>query len=260
VAVVDGNINRKPKSYVEIKNVSPADRWVGLTAEQFKTILKSKIVGENPDKVFVVCASLISKNLDKDGDLLGVYLKTRFTDKQTSKFADFRDLIVRIQYVFTGEELKNKGTPFNQNSYLYETEIFQEVPDRSATKILDPANKTTYKTVECKGGVLPVIMRDKIDKPKEFGEFSFKGDIAVYIKKNEKSSRMYVHCKTNTQVKNGVLGIFNLEKGKVYDTFFATVGANPTLKRNNIWIARRNLENISSSSPKSRIAEIAKKI
>lgn len=97
-------------------------------------------------------------------------------------------------------------------------------------------------------------------KPKEFGEFKFNGNLEVYLKKNVKSKRMYIRCKTNVTIKNNILGFFHLKKGKIYDCFFATVGWNPRLKRNNIWIAQRNLQNILSKSIPERVGEIMGKI
>lgn len=260
VTVLENGKKRMPQTFVEIKNVSPADRWVGLTAEQFSTILRSKIVSNHPEKIFIVCASLIPKNTEKDSDPLGVYLKTKIENRELSGFADFGDLFVTIQYIYTGQELQDKGVAFDQGSYLYETEVFQEVNQKTVEKILSPLKRDIYKQTKCDGQILPVIMRDSYPVPEQFGAFEFSGCVDIYTKKNPKSNRMYLHCKTDVEVKNKVLGVFNLKKGKTYDCFFATVGSNPSLKRNNVWIARRNLPNIVTSNAESRIKEIAKSI
>jgi hypothetical protein len=71
---------------------------------------------------------------------------------------------------------------------------------------------------------------------------------------------MYIHCKTDVTIKNKVLGIYKLKKGKIYECFFVTMGRNPTLKVNNIWIAQRNLSNAITAKVNDRIKLIRKKI
>jgi hypothetical protein len=71
---------------------------------------------------------------------------------------------------------------------------------------------------------------------------------------------MYVYCKSDVIVKNNVLGIFKLNKDELYEVFFTTVGRNPTLKRNNIWIAQRSLPTLSLKSDSERFKEISEKI
>jgi len=260
IRVREGGKKRTPRLYVEIKNVSPDDRWIGLTAEQFASILKNNIVDDNPAKVFVVCASLISKNKTRSSDLLGVYLKSRVNHKLLKEFCDFDELFVEIQYILSGTELRNKGTCFKEGSYMYETDIFEEVEEKLASKIRDPQYAHVYKKLRKKGKTLPIVMRDGMPKPKEFGEFNYSGVLEIYTKKNPKSKRMYVFCKSNVVIRNEVLGIFKLKKGRVYECFFTTVGQNPTLKRNNVWIAQRNLCNVVSCKVSDRIRKIAKHI
>jgi len=260
VKVGDKGKMRNPNLYVEIKNTGPDDRWVGLTAEQFNTILKNEIVKENSNKLLIIGASLFSKNEKTDNDPLGVFLKSLIKLDMIQKFSDPKDLLVRIQYAISGDELKNKGVNFNEGSYMYETEIFEELDERTARKIIDPQNSNIFRVVKTNGKTLPVIMRDRRPEPKEFGQFTYAGDLVVYKKQNPESDRMYVHCKSKVEVENKVLGKFELKKGKVYECFFTTVGWNPILKRNNIWIAQRNLHNVVSTDMKSRIQFIAENI
>lgn len=260
VKIKESGRERKPNFFVEIKNVSPDDRWIGLTAEQFSTILRNETAGSDPKKVFIIYASLLSKKGDKDGDILGVYLKSKTGINLFDQFSDTNDLYVKIQYIITGEDLKNKGTEFNQGSYLYETEVFEEAGGRSADQIMSGEYEHTFKKVNLEGNKLPIIMRDNMPEPKEYGEFTYEGDIEVCKKENRSSKRMYIYCKTDAVIKNKVLGTFKLEKGKLYECFFTTVGMNPSLKRNNIWIAQRNLPNILSITPQQMLKEIAEKI
>ncbi|MFA5382378.1 MAG: hypothetical protein WC356_04370 [Candidatus Micrarchaeia archaeon] len=263
IKIIDKNTEREPNLYVEIKNISEADRWIGLTAEQFSTILSDKLVNWDPKKVVLIYASLIKKNESADIDPLGVYLKSKLDSESFEKFCNVKDLYVKIQYIITGDDLKKFGVAFNQGSYLYETEIIKEASPLTAKRILN--SHEGYEKIKLKKGKLPIIMSNLMKEPEEFGEFTYKGDIEVYMKTNYKrnkisSRRMYIYCKKTTIIKNKVLGTFNLEKDKIYECWFTTVGMNPSLKRNNIWIAQRNLKNIVKNSLRDYIKDIQRKI
>ena len=73
------------------------------------------------------------------------------------------------------------------------------------------------------------------------GNFTFKGKIELYEKNNPKSLKRYVRCISNVEVINKTLGSFKLSKDKIYLFNLSTVGRNPVLNRNNIWIAKRSI-------------------
>lgn len=261
VKVSENSQERAPNLYLEIKNISEDDRWIGLTAEQFSTILSNKLVKNDFKKVVLIYATLITKNEEGNIDPLGVYLKSKMNMDLLKKFCNVGDLFVKIQYVITGEDLKKFGVPFNQGSYLYETEIIKEANPMTSRKVLDNG----FEKVKNKQGQLPIIMCNDFPEPKEFGKFEYDGEIEVFCKTNSKngkvsSRRMYLVAIKNSTIKNEVLGTFELEKGKVYECWFATVGMNPTLKRNNIWIAQRNLKRIVTKKPEQYIEEVKTKI
>lgn len=260
IRIKENNKKRMPRMYIEIKNISPSDRWVGLTEEQFGTILNSEIVEGDGKKASVIYAFLFSKNSKKDNDLLGVYLKARTGDNLFKNFCDLEDLEISLQHIVSLKELKEKGVKFKEGSYMYETEIFKLATKQARNQIMNPKYKNLYKSIKTSGGVLPIVMRDNYPKPKEFGKFRYKGNLNVFVKYNKKSKRMYVQCESDVVVKNEVLGIFELEKGKIYECFFETLGRSPVLKRNNIWIAHRNLSNILSQDLKERTKKIAEEI
>ena len=96
--------------------------------------------------------------------------------------------------------------------------------------------------------------------PKEFGEFRLKGQVTLFIKTNDKSKRIYLDGHSNGYMENKSLGRFELKSGKMYELFFTTMGRNPVLSRNNLWIARRNVNNIILDTIEQRIDYIAKNI
>jgi len=259
IQIIEDNKGRMPNLFLEIKNISEEDRWIGLTAEQCNTILSSKLAKNDPKKVILIYATLFKKRDAGDMDPLGVYLNSKIDMGLLKKFCDVGDLYVRILYIITAEDLKKFGTHFNQGSYLYETDIIKEASNITSKKIMKSEEK--YQKIKIKQGMLPVIMSDNMPSPKEFGDFKYQGDIDVYIKTNYidkkiSSRRMYIYCKTDTKIVNKVLGVFELKKGRVYECWFVTVGMNPSLKRNNIWIAQRNLRNIIPKKLEEYIKEI----
>ena len=162
VSIKEDGKDRQPRLYVEIKVVSPSDRWIGLTTEQFQTILKNSIADDEPSRVYIIYASLMSRTDEADGDVLGVYLKEKTGLKIFERFCDSHDLYVKIQYVIRGDELEKKGVRFDEGSYLYETEIFEEVSEKTADKITNPENNHIFKKLRLKSDVLPIIMRNRM--------------------------------------------------------------------------------------------------
>lgn len=264
IKVEEDGVERTPNLYVEIKNAPLADRWIGLSKEQFDTILKNKLVKGDPAKAFIVGASLVSQNDQLDEDLLGVYLKTKWDSEILGDFCEIEDLQVVLHHVVNIKELKEKGVKFKkETSYMYETEVLRPASDRKSRQIIEAMSKgkkDIYQPLNLKNNILPIIMRDNYPKPKEFGKFKYEGDLIVFLKENEKSKREYIYCETDVKIENDVLGVFELEKGKIYECFFKTIGRSPVLKRDNIWIAQRNLDNVLSQSKEKGIKEIAEKI
>jgi hypothetical protein len=259
IKIKENGIERNPKLFVEIKNVSSGDRWIGLTTEQYETLLRNRIVGNVPDKIIIGYGSLMTRN-EGSGDLLGSYLKTKTGMTLFEKFSDINNLYVKLQYIITAKDLKNKGVEFKQGSYLYETEIFQEATGRDANQITSGRGSASLQRIRTQNNILPIIMRDNYPVPQEYGEFTYEGNMDIFVKENEKSKRMYIRCETPVIVKNNVLGIFNLEGGKIYECYFTTVGMNPSLKRNNLWIAQRNLPNIITGTAQETFRKIAELI
>jgi len=81
-----------------------------------------------------------------------------------------------------------------------------------------------------------------------------------YMGNKISSRRMFIRPKKDAIIKNAVLGKFELKKDKIYECWFVTVGMNPSLKRNNIWIAQRNLKNIIARKSEHYMDEIRAKL
>jgi len=256
IAVTEKGKERKPKVFIEIKNSGESDRWMGLHEEQFETIKKNKVVGNKPDKIFIVYASIKNKKAsnNKIDDLMGVYLKNKLNAKEYDKFSDVSDLYVEVVAAMSAEELLKKGTRFEKGYYFYEAEIFREIDTKYR-------NRKGVEQTKVQGTSLPRFRYDKkYPYPDKFGDIKYSGNIELYEKHNEKSNRMYVYCLSDVKVTNSVIGDFDLKKGKLYEYTPKTLNRNPVLNRNNVWIAKRNVHSVIKKSPAERIKEIADQI
>lgn len=253
ISITEKGKKRLPKVFIEIKNSGEGDRWMGLHEEQFETIKKNKIVGSKMEKIFIVYASIKNKKTSngKKDDLMGVYLKNKLKAEEYKEFSDVSDLYVEVVSVMSAEELLKKGTRFEKGYYFYEAEIFREVDVKYK-------NRKNVNQTKVKGNVLPKFRYDKkYPYPDKFGDITCRGSIELYEKNNEKSNRMYVHCLTDVAVSNEVIGNFFLKKDHLYEYMPKTLNRNPVLNRNNIWIAKRNVDSIIKKSPSERMKEIA---
>jgi hypothetical protein len=252
---------RSPKAFVEIKHVSEGDAWVGLTTEQYKSMLSNSIVNNNPEKLFIVYATIVTKKLFKKGedDLLGIYLKTKKFDSDLNIFANPSDLSVEIKFVITGKELFSKGMRFDKedkvkkipSDYMFKTEMFEK-----RTRDVYNKNGRLGKNIVKEKISNNKIPTQKLKKfPRQLGDFMFNGKLEIFRKTNSKSI-LYLKCISSVTIKNSLLGKFNLNKG-IY-TF--NVKVTQDCKRNNIFVAKRNISSVVLKTPLVRIKQISKKI
>ena len=257
INVADSNGIRAPKLFVEIKNISEGDRFVGLTAEQCSTMLESKIIEQNPEKLFIVYATIMSEDLAKICDVFGAYLKSEIKDSLLDGFAGIDEIYLEVQSIISAKELLENGMKFDKGSLFYETNILSDkIEEKKAEKI----KSLSYEKIIIEDEKVPITMMNNYPEPKEFGDFRLEGKVEILVKNNEKSKRAYLNAISDGKIKNVALGEFEFKSGEVRELFFTTVGRNPVLSRNNIWIARRNINNIIKDSVKGRIKFIADNI
>ncbi|MFZ2775327.1 MAG: hypothetical protein WA064_02310 [Candidatus Moraniibacteriota bacterium] len=260
VTVIENRKERKPRCFLEIKNISKDDRWIGLTLEQFETIKKSS----KPENIYIVGAYIENNNPGnaKQKDLLGIYLKDKFNSPIFKDFTTIDNIEIVIEYAISGKELARHGLEFKKGFFMYETEIFEVAGKQTTNNI---AKNKLNKIGTFSDGILDrYVMDSNFPDPEFIGEINFKGKIKLYEKLNQKSSRRFIHCLTDVAISNKTLGVFNLEKGKTYLFNLHTVGRNPALNRNNIWIAKRSIPFLQSkkliTETEKNLSNIAKKI
>jgi hypothetical protein len=69
---------------------------------------------------------------------------------------------------------------------------------------------------------------------------------------------------SDVKIENNIFGVFNLEKNNFYDFNLETLGRDPTLKRNNIFISKKHIYQLIEKklirNPEIILQEIAKEI
>ena len=257
VNVIEKGIRRAPKIFVEIKNVGLNDRWVGLTQEQYDTAVKYS----KEQKIAVIGATIRNIQSDKDikqKDFVGSYLKEKTKLDLFKDFANIGSVVVEIDYAIPGDDLIKHGLEMKKNGLLYETEIFSEAGPNDKKSVLN-GNFKTLGTINNRDLDL-YKTNEKHPAPKMFGKFRTKGKGILFEKQNEKSTKRFLLCRTDIRVANSYLGEFVLKKNGVYLFSPGTVGRNPVLARNNIWIAKRNIPFLLKSGKIKKSSKVVKEI
>ena len=263
VGVNDNNSEREPKIFIEIKNDARENRWTGLYREQFETMKKHNLIKNDLSKLYIIYASVkVKGDFEKrTNDLFGIYLSNNLSVKSKSfeKFIKPNDMYVEIDHVITGQELMDNGAFFLKKDVdnnipgdtIWETDVFRESPLKIITS---KGLRKGASKIPINGDILPL---DDIKSPEQFGKFEFAGKIDAYKVMFGKSASVYIKCLSDVVVKNKILGEFCLEEGKQYQLAIKDVGG--PCNRNNLWIAKRNLNSVTKPS-EQRMKEIAKKI
>ena len=261
ISIIENNIERSPNIFTEIKNTLSNDRYIGVTEEQLASIKK----GADRKPAFTIYSSINVNNSNdnpRKADFVGMYLKHLTGHKMFDQFLDL-SAFAKLEFVLSLEELERFGTKFPAGELFLETDMFSDA------KKIYKINGELVKGVE-----LISEFNDydsHLDMPLKngelyspYGDFNVEGSFNIYRKINEKSIIQYIHCKTDVSVKNDVFGTYQLDKGNTYFFNLITVGRDPILKRNNLFIAKRRVYQLIDqgliSNPSESLERIANDI
>ncbi len=263
VHIKEQNQLREAQVFVEIKNTSENDRWIGLTEEQFNTIKRS--AGDK--EIYMIYASLRSEtihNNPKTTDLTGMFLK-EIEDKNKSEiFQKFASLNAecKIEFIISSKDLSQFSFPFERGMNMYETNLFEE-KKRSSFYPKDGVRKDVLKIDEYKDFEDTMRLTIEVNlypEKEEISIFKVKGSFKLIQKKK----KTYIECLSDVYLENDIFGFFNLKSGKFYSFNLATVGRDPKLKRNNIFIAKNRVYQLVETGkirkPERVVEEIVRNI
>lgn len=255
VSIEENGINRSPKCYIEIKNISQTDRWVGLSVEQFETLKKNS----EESLIYIIGAYIENRNTgnQKQKDLLGIHLKSKYSKEDFKDFSDSKNIYIVIDYVVSGDNLTSDGKIYKQGEPMYDTNLFEPAGPIDTKNII----QGKYKNIPINDNVLEIYtMTNKYQMPLFLGDILVSGKIKVYEKINRSSMKRYVVSENDCLVKNDILGEFLLEKNQVYSFSIKTMGRNPLLNRNNIWIAKRAIKSMQKTNKLPSIENALKEL
>jgi len=239
ISIFEDNAERPTNVFTEIKNTLPNDRYIGVTEEQLHSIKQ----GSNYKPAFTIYASINVNDDNNDNprkaDFVGMYLKHLTGHKMFEQFLDL-SAYAKLEFVLSLEELEQFGTRFPAGELFLETDLFSD------SKKIYKKDGDLIKGVEFVNEFQDFNSRLNMNlKNSEpylpYGEFTIEGSFNLFRKINNKSTLQYIHCNSNVVVKNDVFGTYYLNKGNTYGFNLITVGRDPILKRNNLFIAKRRV-------------------
>jgi len=237
ISIEKNNLNRKPNVFAEIKNTSLSDRWIGITDEQ----LKSMKAGSNGRTIFIIYLSITGLETNdnpKTSDFVGMYLKNISDLEIFDRFSPL-EANAKLEFILSKDKLEQFGTNFPAGDMTYETNLFSPKKLRKKDGTL-LSKIVLYKKYRSFNQNIYVKRKDDTIDEKH-GLFHIQGDFDLYKKENPKSTGWLINCLTKVQLNSNVFGDYTLEAGKTYDFVLHTLGRDPILKRNNLFIAKRRV-------------------
>jgi hypothetical protein len=263
VAISENKLHRNPNIFTEIKNTSENDRWIGLTEDQFNTIKRSS----KDKKIFMIYASINSSITNKNPktvDLSGMFLKQIEDTSKSLIFQEFADLNAecKIEFILSSHDLEKFGYHFERGMNMYETNIFK-LKNRSSFYSKDGLRKDVVKIEEFinfNDSMNLSIKKNVFAEKEDIGKFKIEGSFKLI----DKRIKTFIECISDVKIENNIFGFFNLEKNNFYDFNLETLGRDPKLKRNNIFISKKHIYQLIEKklirNPEKILQEIAQEI
>jgi hypothetical protein len=218
-------------------------------------------------KLYVIYASINAKAINnnlKTADLTGMFLKEIENQNKSKIFQTFANLNAEcnIEFVISSDEIERLSFPFEKGMNMYEANLFEEKPQKSFYTKENP--RKDVKSIKCYKNFDKIIKLEieegRYPEKKEISEFQVKGDFKL-IRKNKK---LFIECLSDVDANNNIFGNFCLSKGKFYNFCLTTLGRDPQLKKNNLFISKRRVYQLMASkqidNPDKVILEIVKNI
>ncbi len=251
------NKTRKPNLFVIAKETSTKNGWLSMTEEQFNTMKRSAGKG----KLRII---YFSDNYKSANNLISAETPALFLKKTKHHNGTWTPLAnkFKIDLAISADDFEKISFPFEIRMHKYKADVFNE-KERKAFYTKDLPRKD-IKSVKCYKNFNEIIkfeiQENQYPEKKEISEFKVKGSFNL-IRKNKK---LFIECLSDVSVSNDIFGEFRLNKGSFYNFHLSTLGRDPQLKRNNLFISKNRVYQLIASkkiaNPDEVILNIAKNI
>ena len=249
IKVLDNEKERDVNCFIEIKNLSNSDNWIGLREEQFTAIKKVSFIEKNIDldKVYIIYANLKTEQENKENDLTGMFLKKIEDINKTQLFQRYAELNaqINIEIIISLSDLDKFKRIFLKGECFYGTDLFYNVPKRS---IYNAQNllKSKFSKVEDYqnySGNIELNIEPNNEKTIDLRKFKIlnSANFKIIKKTNDKSEKYFIECFSDVKLFNEIFGNFSLNSNNIYSFDINTIGRNPVLKNNNFFISKRRV-------------------
>ncbi len=258
ISIKENGVDRIPNIFIEIKNTSKNDRWIGPTEEQYNTMKRS---AENKE-IYIICASIKSNIQNKNSrttDLAGMFLKEIENKEKSIIFQEFADLNAecKIEFIISSKDLDKYSFPFEKGMNMYETHLFEE-KKRTSVYSKKGLKKNITKTTEFinyNNKIELRISKNRIAERKQLSDFAICGSFKIYYT-NKKAT--YIECLSDVTLENNIFGKFSLKKNHFYS--FVLPILYEGLGRNNLLISKRRIYQLIEDNKIKKPEIIMKKI
>ncbi|MDA9174644.1 hypothetical protein OAY28_06940 [Gammaproteobacteria bacterium] len=231
--------DRPPNIFVEIKRYDPNAKWMGPRQHQLKDMTEGYMIHASIE--FNDQSSL--KQRDITASVLKRLIKTNLVD--LNEFADFEDLVAKIEYVYSFKDLKSKGHFFESGNIIPETEFPKS---RNAYK-KDGSLSTVYRIVNDFDGIdIPMQMKwENKDIHLNFGAWNISGNFQIL--KDNKTNKEFIFAKKNVTMFSNIFGLFKIPDGDTHRFFITnklgTKGGKDIFKSiDDYWFAKKRLDEL----------------
>ncbi len=212
---ISSGYKRKPNLFVEVKKIDKNEHWLGAREHQIEEDLKNNTNG------YMVHVSIYfnDEKSEKQRDITGAALKKIIGSNNLlslNDFSDFSDLYAKIEYVYSYEDLKNKGFHFPSGLIMPATD-FKKITNGVIKK--DGSKSMQYQFVKAYSGVQEVNMKQAhtikgiYDMP-FFTNWTVTGNFEIY--KKIKTGNEYILPISETIMENDVMGRYLLMPSNTY--------------------------------------------
>ena len=250
IEVAENDNLRAPRCFIEIKRSSVKDNWLGLTDDQIVSIKE----GSSGVDVYTIWTKMevdeSVKNRRSD-DIVGLYLK-KITGNYSELFKNFSQFkaVCKIDFILPLSVLEGYGASFPKGHLMFDSVQFEEIKsiikkDGSFYSKINPDKHEKYEDFD--GEIKLKVKADQtvassLKTSNNFVRqisFTVQGTFELFT--NNNNVAQYIKCDSDVHISNDVFGKYKLSSGKIYNFYLKTVGRDPVLKRNNVFLCKKRL-------------------